>query len=159
MTSRVKLSIIICLSFFATICTAQVDLLNDQFPEAQQEIMDTFAEIAQSLKDGDMDKLIAFHAYSPKFTDFKHGEPRGGAAPNEDYERKVYGAVTKVVKFDAKDLKIAVYGDVANVTFHSDFELMFGEELKVVQEQTTLLFLKTKNGWKIVHEHHSPLVK
>ncbi|WP_245967283.1 hypothetical protein [Ulvibacterium marinum] len=50
---------------------AKIDLLNDQFPEAQQEIMETFGAIAHSLKDGDMDKLISFHAYGPKFTEFK----------------------------------------------------------------------------------------
>lgn len=32
---------------------AKIDLLNDQFPEAQQEIMETFGAIGQSLKDGE----------------------------------------------------------------------------------------------------------
>jgi ketosteroid isomerase-like protein len=134
-----------------------VDLVNNEFPEAQQEVMQTFGEIAQSIKDGDMDKLISFHAYSPKFTEFKNGEPRNGSAANEAYERSVFGSVTEVVKFDAKDLQIAVYGDVANLTFHSDFELKFGENLVVVNDQITLLFVKTNDGWKMVHEHHSPL--
>lgn len=137
----------------------KVDLINDEFPEAQQEIIETFGAIVQSLKDGDMDKLISFHAYSPKFTEFKGGEPRNGGEANEEYERSVFSAVTEIVKFDAKDLAIAVYGDVANVTFHSDFQLKFGEDLVVVNDQITLLFVKTDAGWKIVHEHHSPLKK
>jgi len=138
----------------------KVDLINDEFPEAQQEIMETFGAIAQSLKDGDIDKLISFHAYGPKFTEFKNtGEPRVGAEANEEFERNVFGAVTEVVKFDAKDMAIAVYGDVANVTFHSDFHLMFGENLVVVNDQISLLFVKTDKGWKIVSEHHSPLKK
>ena len=136
-----------------------VDLINDSFPDAQQEVMQTFGEIAQSIKDGDMDKLISYHAYSPKFTEFKNGEPRNGGAANEEYERSVFGSVTEVVKFDAKDLQIAVYGDVANLTFHSDFELKFGADLVVVNDQITLLFVKTNDGWKMVHEHHSPLNK
>ena len=135
----------------------KIDLLNDQFPEAQKEVINTFSAIAQSLKDGDMDKLISFHAYGPKFTEFNDGAPRVGGKENEAYERNVFGSVTEVVKFDAKDLKVAVYGDVANVTFHSDFHLKFGEDLVVVNNQITLLFLKTDKGWKIVHEHHSPL--
>ena len=69
----------------------------------------------------------------------------------------MFGSVTEVVKFDAKDLKVAVYGDVANMTFHSDLHLKFGEELVVVNNQITLLFVKTDDGWKLVHEHHSPL--
>lgn len=137
----------------------EIDLIIDEFPEAKQEVKETFDAIAQSLKEGDIDGLISFHAYSPKFTEFKNGEPVNGGAANESYERSVFGAVTEVVKFDAKDLQIAVYGNVANMTFHSDFHLKFGEDLVVVNEQTTLLFVKTKEGWKIVHEHHSPLAK
>ena len=150
--------------FFVTSCSPQedtntIDLINDEFPEAQQEVMETFGAIAQSIKDGDLDKLISFHAYGPKFTEFKNGEPRNGGVANEAHERNVFGSVTNVVKFDAKDLKIAVYGDVANLTFHSDFQLMFEEDLVVVNDQITLLFVKTDNGWKMVHEHHSPLNK
>ena len=137
--------------------TLKVDLINDEFPEAKQEVMETFGAVAQSIKDGDLDKLISFHAYGPKFTEFKNGEPRNDGEANEAHERSVFGSVTEVVKFDAKDLQIAVYGDVANVTFHSDFHLKFGEDLVIVNDQITLLFVKTKDGWKMVHEHHSPL--
>lgn len=137
----------------------EIDLINNEFPEAQQEVMQTFGAIAQSIKDGDIDKLISFHAYGPKFTEFKNGEPRNGGEANEEHERNVFGSVTEVIKFDAKDLQIAVYGEVANLTFHSDFELMFGENLVVVNDQITLLFVKTSDGWKMVHEHHSPLKK
>lgn len=134
-----------------------VDLIVEEFPEEKQEVMETFAAIAQSIIDHDMDKLISFHAYGPKFTEFKDGLPRNGGEENEAYERQLFGSVTEVVKFDAKDLQIAVYGDVANVTFHSDFHLKFGDDLAIVSNQITLLFVKTKDGWKLVHEHHSPL--
>lgn len=137
----------------------KIDLVKDEFPKAKQEVIETFGAIAQSIIDGDVDKLISFHAYGPKFTEFKNGEPRNGAVANEKHERDVFGAVTEVVKFDAKDLQVAVYGDVANVTFHSDFQLKFGEDFVVVNDQITLLFVKTNNGWKLVHEHHSPLKK
>jgi ketosteroid isomerase-like protein len=135
----------------------KTDLITNDFPEAEAEVMQTFVDIAQSIKDGDIDKLISFHAYGPKFTEFKDGAPRNGGEANEAYERNLFGSVTEVVKFDAKDLKIAVYGDVANLTFHSDFQLKFGEDLVVVNDQITLLFVKTNDGWKMVHEHHSPL--
>jgi ketosteroid isomerase-like protein len=138
-------------------CSPKLDLIKNEFPEEKAEVMKTFGEMAKSIKDGEIDKLISFHAYSPKFTEFKNREPRNDGKANEAYERKIFGSVTEVVKFDAKDLKIAVYGDVANVTFHSDFHLKFGEDLVVVNDQITLLFVKTKNGWKMVHEHHSPL--
>ena len=159
MKTRLKLTLIITLGLFIFKGNAQADLLNDEFPEAKQEVMETFGAIAQSIIDGDMDELIAFHAYGPKFTEFKNGEPRNGGEENETFERNTFGSVTEVVKLDAKDLQIAVYGDVANMTFHSDFHLKFGEDLVIVNNQITLLFVKTDDGWKIVHEHHSPLSK
>ena len=137
----------------------KIDLINDEFPEAKQEVMETYEAIVQSIKEGDIDKLISLHAYSPKFTEFKNGELRNGGEANETYERDIFSSVTDVVKFDSNDLKIAVYGDVANVTFHSDFHFKFGEDLVVVNDQITLLFVKTENSWKLVHEHHSPLKK
>lgn len=154
-----KLRITLITTLFFIYGNAQLDLINDEFPKAKQEVMETFGAIAQSIKDKDLDKLISFHAYGPKFTEFKNGEPRNGYKANEAHERNVFGSVTEVVKFDAKDLKIAVYGDVANLTFHSDFQLKFGDDLIVVNDQITLLFVKTNDGWKIVHEHHSPLKK
>ncbi|MTE25560.1 nuclear transport factor 2 family protein [Winogradskyella ouciana] len=135
----------------------EVDHLNDQFPDAQREVKLTMDSIAQSAREGDLDKLISFHAYGPKFTEFKNGEVRNGGEESEKFERGTFGAVTEVVKFDLNDMKIAVYGKVANVTLHTDFHLKFGENLAVVNEQMTLLFLKTKKGWRIVHEHHSTL--
>jgi ketosteroid isomerase-like protein len=154
---KARYVLLIILGLFITSCSPKLDLINNEFPEAKAEVMKTFGEIAKSIKDGDVDKLISFHAYSPKFTEFKNGEPRNGGKENEVHERKVFGSVTEVVKFDAKDLQIAVYGDVANLTFHSDFQLKFGQDLVVVNDQITLLFVKTIDGWKMVHEHHSQL--
>ena len=165
MKTKLTLIMIVLFGLLFTSCSkeeeetveAKIDLVNDEFPEAEQEVIETFGAIAQSIKDGDIDKLISFHAYSPKFTEFKNGEPRNGAEANEIHERNVFGSVTEVVAFNADDLKVAVYGDVANVTFHSDFQLKFGDDLVVVNDQITLLFVNTSDGWKMVHEHHSHL--
>jgi ketosteroid isomerase-like protein len=137
----------------------KINLVNYEFPEAKAEVLAFMDELTQTIKDGDVDKLISFHAYGPKFTEFKNGEPRVGGKENEEFERGVFENVTEVLKFEYDDLKIAVYENVANVTFHSDFHLKFGENEAIVNEQKTLLLVKTDNGWKIVHEHHSPLNK
>jgi len=169
MKTNLKFTLLLFIGLILTSCSdndesndnsnTERDLITYEFPVAKQEVMDTFGDIAQSIVDGDMDKLIAFHSYSPKFTEFKNGEPRNGGTANETYERNVFGSITEVIKFGADDLQIAVYGDVANLTFHSDFQLKFGDDLVVINDQITLLFVKTKDGWKMVHEHHSPLKK
>ena len=134
-----------------------VNLINDEFPEAKKEIRMTMDSIVQSVKDGDLDRLISFHAYGPKFSEFKNGEMRNDDEENEKFERGVFGSVTNISKFDMNDMKIAVFGDVANVTTHTDFHMEFGEDAMVVNEQMSLLFVNTNEGWRIVHEHHSPL--
>jgi ketosteroid isomerase-like protein len=137
----------------------KIDLVNDEFSEAKIEVMALMDELKQSINDGDVDKIISFHAYGPKFTEFKGGEKRVGSKENEEYERGLFRNISEVVKFNYDDLKIAVYDNVANVTFHSDFHFKFGEDEVAVNDQITLLMVKTENGWKCVHEHHSPLKK
>ncbi|MFC3417818.1 nuclear transport factor 2 family protein [Algoriphagus hitonicola] len=135
----------------------KIDIINDEFPESKAEVIAFMEDIKQAIIAGDIDRLISFHAYGPKFTEFKNGEPRNDGTANEEYERGVFGNVTGVEKFEYDDLKVAIYDQVANVTFHSDFHLKFGEDDAVVNEQITLLLAQTDMGWKIIHEHHSPL--
>lgn len=135
------------------------DVIMNEYPKEKAEVLQTWNEIIQSVKESDVDKLISFHSYGPKFTEFKQGAPRNGGQENEAFEREVFGSVTEVIKMDANDMKVAVYyGNVAVVTFHSDFHLKFGEDLAVVNDQISLVFVRSADEkWKIVHEHHSPL--
>ena len=144
-------------------------VISQTFPEAQQEVLETFGAIAGSIIAGAgngadgmyMDQLISFHAYGPKFTEFNDGQAFDSAG-NEANERGFFGETVDpggVVHFGAMEgsLKVAVYyGNVANLTFISDFHLMINEELHIVNNLITLLFVKTKGQWKMVHEHHSP---
>lgn len=134
--------------------------INQEYLQAQQEVKETFGAIAQSIIDGDMDKLISFHAYGPKFTEFNDGGSYDSAG-NELNERTFFGETVDeggVQKFAAVDgtLKVAVYyGNVANLTFVSDFELIIDGVQHDVKNLITLLFVKTNGEWKMVHEHHS----
>ena len=110
-----------------------------------------------------MDQLISFHAYGDKFNEFNGGLTFDSAG-NEHNERQLFGEdieIDGVIQFAPIDgtLKVAVYyGNVANLTFTSDFILMHREYGEItVNNLITLLFVKTKGEWKMVHEHHSPL--
>ena len=143
-------------------------VINQAYPQAQAKVIETFMAIRQSIMDGAghgyssefMDQLISFHAYGDKFVEFNNGYSYDSAG-NEANERTLFGTIVDpdgVQKFAAKDgtLKVAVYyGNVANLTFISDFELWIGGELLTVNNLITLLFVKTKGEWKMVHEHHS----
>jgi hypothetical protein len=146
-------------------------VISQEYPQAQQEVLETFGAIAESITlgaghgyDGEyMDQLISFHAYGDKFTEFNGGESFDSAG-NEHNERQLFGEDLEedgVIKFAAKEgtLKVAVYyGNVANLTFTSDFVVkhkVYGEI--TINNLITLLFVKTNGKWKLVHEHHSPV--
>jgi ketosteroid isomerase-like protein len=133
------------------------DLINDTFPEAQAEIQEVLDGTVQSLNDRDADKLISYHAYGPKFTEFKDGLPRGGSEANEKGERDLVAAISGWDS-ELNDLKINVFGEVAVVTYHADFRPIIGGETKQLNYQVTLVLVNTDLGWKITHEHFSPLI-
>jgi ketosteroid isomerase-like protein len=148
--------------------------INATYPQAQAEVLATFGAIAGSIIAGAgqgyygeyMDQLISFHAYGDKFVEFNGGQSFDSAG-NEDNERQLFGEDLEVWddqknQFAPKDgsVKVAVYyGNVANLTFISDFKVThktYGDI--TINNLITLLFVKTKGEWKLVHEHHSPWV-
>ena len=133
-----------------------IDLINNTFPEYQAEIQETLDDLFLSIQDKDADKLISFHVYGPKFTEFINGELRVGSAENEVAERGLVDAISEF-EYDLNDLKIDVYGEVAKVTFHADFRPVIGGETYQNNAQITLLFVRIDGLWKITHEHNSPL--
>ncbi|MBE9488897.1 MAG: hypothetical protein IMY67_01265 [Bacteroidetes bacterium] len=139
--------------------------ISQSYPQAQQEVIETFEAIAQSITLGAgngyngeyMDQLISFHAYGDKFTEFNDGKLYDSAG-NEHNERTLFGvnvAQGGVVHFGAMPgtLKVAVYyGNVANLTFISDFHLKFvgsGDQDPpyIVNNLITLLFVKPMGEW------------
>ncbi|WP_339711857.1 nuclear transport factor 2 family protein [uncultured Kriegella sp.] len=152
-------SIVIILLLTAVFAKGQGDsALNQEYPDAKKEVKKVLDEIEKSIRKNKIDKLISFHAYGPKFTEFELGGKRQGSKENEEFERNFLGAITEVEKWDWNNLSINVYGgDVANATFHSNFKFKIGEEAYHFKMQGTLLFIKTDKGWKITHEHMAPL--
>ncbi|MEN8126024.1 MAG: nuclear transport factor 2 family protein [Bacteroidota bacterium] len=146
-------------------------VIDQTYPQAQAEVLETFGAIAQSITNGAgkgyhgefMDQLISFHAYGDKFTEFNGGQSFDSAG-NEHNERQLFGEDLEedgVIQFAPLPgtLKVAVYyGNVANLTFTSDFILNHREYGEItINNLITLLFVKTEGEWKMVHEHHSPL--
>ena len=136
----------------------EIDLINNEFPEAQADIKEVLDGIFKSIQEKDADKLISYHVYSPKFTEFRAGEPRFGSEENEQYERGLVDAVS-AFDYELGDLRIDVFGDVALVTFNADFRPTIGGDVVQIWEGATLVFVKIDNTWKITHEHFSPLNK
>jgi len=166
--------LVVCVSTTNVVASQESDknsVIDQAYPQAQAEVLETFAAIGGVIVAGAghgygseyMDQLISFHAYGDKFVEFNGGLAFDSAG-NEHNERQLFGEdleVDGVIQFAAKEgsLNVAVYfGNVANVTFISDFILMHKDYGEIrVESLITLLFVKTKGEWKLVHEHHSPV--
>ena len=133
------------------------ELITNDYPESKAEIKTVLDGIFKSIQDRDIDKLLDYHAYGPKFTDFRDGKKRTGSQGNEDHERGLVDAISGF-DYDMEDLLINVFGDVAVVTFHANFRPVIEGEKMQMLGQLTLVFVDTPDSWKITHEHFSPLI-
>jgi hypothetical protein len=162
---------VLCVSTSTVVASKKSDnnaVIDQDYLEAQAEVLETFMAIGETITNGAgqgygspfMDQLISFHAYGDKFVEFNGGKSFDSAG-NEENERTLFGTIVDaggVKRFAplGDSLKIAVYyGNVANLTFISDFILEIGGVEYTINNLITLLFVKTKGEWKMVHEHHS----
>tara|TARA_R110002049_G_scaffold143633_1_gene305809 strand:+ start:791 stop:1300 length:510 start_codon:yes stop_codon:yes gene_type:complete len=165
MKTKLAVTLIMAFGLFFTDCKenieveeVKIDIVNDDFPEAKAEIKKVLNGIFKCFQDNDADKLISYHVYGPKFTEFRNAGPRFGSEENEAYERGFVGAISAFA-YKLGYLKIDVFGDVAVVTFEADFRPTMGEQTPQIWANVTLVFIKVSNTWKITHEHFSQFEK
>jgi ketosteroid isomerase-like protein len=132
------------------------DIISEMYPEEQARIEKLLNEIFDSGQKKDLDRLASYHLYGPKFTEFKNGRPRQDAEAGEKDEREIFSAMSDF-KYNLQDIKVNVFGDVAIATFHGDFGGWIGQDTLAFKLQSTLVFVKDGETWKIAHEHFSPL--
>ena len=140
----------------ATATPRKGDVAVETYPEAQAQIRRRLDEIWATWASKDVAKIESFHLYGPKFTEFKDGQPRGDGDANRKSEKE-FAAVLTDSKVEMKDLAIAVYGDTAIATFNGNFSGKIEGHPVTDKQGATLVFVKYKGDWKIVHEHFSPL--
>lgn len=135
--------------------TESRDLAHYPFLKAQSEIHDTLDAIINDVETANVQGLRDSHLNSDKFTKFGGTFERINVDQCNDDET---AGVTSVqdLKFEMKDRKIDVFGDVAIMTCYNHFSHKGDGELRRGVARNTLVFLKTADGWKIVHEHVTP---
>jgi ketosteroid isomerase-like protein len=158
MKTKHTLILTMFIGLLLTSCSPKLNLINDEFPESKAEIKKVLDGIFKSFQDKDADKLISYHVYGPKFTEFRNDSPRFGSKENEEYERGFVGAIS-AFDYNLGDLKIDVFGDVAVVTFEADFRPTMNNKVVQIWANVTLVFVKVNDIWKITHEHFSQFEK
>ena len=134
-------------------CATKPDLVNEPFPEAQAELRAAVESIGRDAMDANIEGLKAVHLHSDKFTKFgPRNFDRQDVASTNESEATFFGSVQNL-DYQIKDLKIDVFGDVGIATYYSRVTFTKDGEAKTVTGRQTLVFLKTADGWKLVHEH------
>jgi ketosteroid isomerase-like protein len=129
------------------------DLVNDPFSDHQSEIRDAVLSIKKDIESSNIEGLQAIHLESEKFTKFgPRNFDRQDVASTNQSEAAFFSSITEA-KYEARDLKIDVFGDVGIATYYPEVSLMRDGNAVEVSGRQTLVFLKTDSGWKLVHEH------
>lgn len=130
-----------------------VDMVSEIYPKKQNELREVIMSIVKDTETANLEGLKAIHLVSDKFSKFgPRSFDRQDVESTDESESAFFGSISNF-RQEVKDLKIDVFGDIGVVTYypHVSFE-QDGEEKKGSGRQT-LVFLKTAEGWKIIHEH------
>ncbi len=146
-------SMIIIISSCSEKKSDKPDIVNDLFPEAQSELREVIESIVKDCETANLEGLKAIHLESDKFTKFgpRRFERQDVKSTNES-EVAHFGSISNF-KAEVKDLKIDVFGDVGIATYYPHVTFEKEGVKKSGSARQTLVFLKTSEGWKIIHEH------
>jgi ketosteroid isomerase-like protein len=132
-----------------------VDIIQDPFPEAQEAVRAAILSLEGIGRSRDWEALRAAHLEGPKFTDFGTGMRR------HDFEQMLATEIAGIsgmddFSADFRDLKIDVFGNVAVATSFPIYTgtSANGEKIEI-ERRATMIYVETRDGWKIAHEHLS----
>ena len=155
-----KFTIILPIIIFLFSCSSEVsereDLIHYSFPQAQAEIREVVNSIVKDAETANIEGLKAAHLESDKFTKFgpRNFDRQDFESTNKS-EEAFFGSIENFTQ-EIKEFKVDVFGDIAIATYYPHVSYIQDGERKMGSGRQTLVFLKTDDGWKIVHEHGTP---
>ena len=158
MKKNIQLIITLCsLLLLMLSCTSRdqptKDIINDTFPEAQAELHNILQNIYDDAINANIEGLTTAHLNSNKFTKFgPRSFERQTVEQTNIPEASFFSSISEL-SVELKDIKIDVFEDVAITTFYPHYSLTRDSVLIEGMSRQTLVFLKTEQGWKIIHEH------
>jgi len=142
MTSR----LLACLLLFITIAVFGSD--------ARTDIRHVLDEQVAAWNRGDLPGYMQGYWHSPDLTFFSGGTVTHGWEPTlERYKKRYQGEGHEMGKLDFSELSIEMLGsDGAFVRGHWHLKMTDGKE---PQGLFTVIFRRTADGWRIIHDHSS----
>jgi hypothetical protein len=132
------------------------DQINDSILEAKAELRQVIKAIVKDAETANIDGLKNAHLISDKFSKFgPRSFDRQNVKSTNESEAAFFGSISNF-KQEVRDLKIDVFEDFAVATYYPHVSFVQDGIEKESSGRQTLVFINTKNGWKIVHEHGTP---
>ena len=132
---------------------SETDLVRDPFHGAQAELTAVVESIRTDIMSANIVGLQSIHLESDKFTKFgPRNFYRQDVKSTNESEALFFSSVSNV-NYEIKELKIDVFGNLGIVTYYPHVSFAKDGKQNMLTGRQTFVFLKTDNGWKIVHEH------
>lgn len=121
-----------------------------------KELSQKVHEIWEDAENTNIEKLKSAHYESPKFSKFG---PRISERQNVSETNKsetAHFSKIKDVKLVLENLKVDVFENIGIATFYNNYSFIKNGKNIKGKGRVTLVFIKSPDGWKIIHEHSSP---
>jgi len=120
------------------------------------ELRNAVEKVWQDANQSNIEELKAAHLNSPKFSKFgPRIAERQDVESTNNTETEHFLSITDA-NLIIEDLKIDIFGDIGITTFYNNYSFIKNNIEVKGKGRVTLVFLKTEEGWKIIHEHSSP---
>jgi len=127
--------------------------------EMEKELRQVVVKVWEDANNSNIPELKAAHLNSPKFTKFgpRHAERQDVTQTNKT-ETEHFLSI-KDATLIIEDLKIDIFDNVGIATFYNNYSFIKNDNRVQGKGRVTLAFLRTEEGWKIIHEHSSPFIR
>ncbi len=127
--------------------------------EMEKELRQVVLKVWEDANNSNIPELKSAHLNSPKFSKFG---PRIAERQDVEQTNKTeteHFLSIKDANLVIEDLKIDIFDKVGIATFYSNNSFIKNDNRIQKKARVTLAFLRTEEGWKIIHEHSSPFNK
>lgn len=127
--------------------------------EMEKELRQVVLKVWEDANNSNIPDLKSAHLNSPKFSKFG---PRIAERQDVEQTNKTeteHFLLIRDANLIIDDLKIDIFDKIGIVTFYNNYSFIKNDNRVQGKGRVTLAFLRTEEGWKIIHEHSSPFNK
>ena len=159
---RKNLLMIILIAFMITSCNqidkptnSNITSLSDA--EMERELRQVVMKVWEDANNSNIPELKSAHLNSPKFSKFgPRIAKRQDVEQTNESETEHFLSIMEA-NLVIEELKIDIFDKIGIATFYNNYSFIKNDNRVQGKGRVTLAFLRTEEGWKIIHEHSSPL--